>query len=94
MQSEAIFSQLKRGAKASAESEGRKKVSEVGGGKMWNNHPGEKKVKASGAIAGLPGSVMGSLWVRDHAFQWLFKINLEVSQDRISSDDCLWEMWN
>ena len=34
MQSEAIFSQLKRGAKTSAESEGRKKVSEVGGGKM------------------------------------------------------------
>jgi len=34
MQSEAIFSQLRRGAKASAESEGRKEVSEVGGGKM------------------------------------------------------------
>ena len=87
------FFQLKRGAKAPAESEG-KKVSEVGEGKVWNNHQGEKKVKASGTVAGLPGSIMGSLLVRDHAFQWLFKINLEVSQDRISSDDCLWEMWN
>lgn len=59
------FSRLKRGAKASAESEGKKEVSEVGGEKCEITTQGEKKMKGSGTIAGLPGSIL----VRDHPFQ-------------------------
>ena len=39
------FSQLKRGAKASAESEGKKEVSEVGGEKCEITTQGEKKIE-------------------------------------------------